>query len=76
MNNKKRDKAKIAEYNFYTSVYAYIRSEYKPKYGRIYADSTISDKIANLVSQYYWGGNSVPFVAGQVVDLIKSKYKC
>lgn len=74
--NKKRKQAKIAEYAFYTSVYAYISEEYKPKYGRIYADSTLSEKIANLVAEYYWGGNTVPFVAGQVVDLIKSKYKC
>lgn len=74
--NKKRKKAKAAEYNFYMSVYSYITQEYKPRYGRIYSDSSISDSIANLVAQYYWGGNTVPFVAGQVVDLIKSKYKC
>lgn len=74
--SKKNKKANSIEFGFYMSVYSYIGQEYKPKYRRIFADSDISEGIANLVSQYYWGGNTVPFVAGQVVDLIKSKYKC
>lgn len=60
---------------FYLSVYSYISMEYKPKYARIVANSDISSRIENLISEYYWGGNAVPFVAGQVVDLIKSKFK-
>ncbi len=74
--SKKNKKAKLAEHGFYLSVYAYITQEYKPRYAKIYADSSFSAKIADLVAQYYWGGNSVPFVAGQIIDLIKSKYKC
>ena len=49
--------------------------EYKPKYSKLFADSDISEKLTDLVTQYYWGGNSVPFTAGQIVDLLKSKYK-
>lgn len=61
-------------YEFYMSVYSYIHSEYKPKYARLYANSDIAERLADLVTQYYWGGNSVPFTAGQIVDLLKSKY--
>lgn len=62
-------------HQFYMSVYSYISMEYKPKYAKIYADSSFSEQLFNLVTQYYWGGNSVQFTAGQVIDLIKSKYK-
>lgn len=57
------------------NVYSYIGMEYKPKYAKLFANSDISEKLADLITQYYWGGNSVPFTAGQVVDLLKSKYK-
>lgn len=72
---KKKQKGYIYVHQFYMSVYAYINMEYKPKYSRIFADSDISEKLTDLVTQYYWGGNTVPFVAGQIVDLIQSKYK-
>lgn len=62
-------------HEFYMSVYAYINMEYKPKYARMFANSDISEKLTDLVTQYYWGGNSVPFTAGQIVDLLYSKYK-
>lgn len=62
------------EYNFYTEVYKYIHLEYKPKYGRIYLKSESSDSIYDLVKKYFWGGNTIPFVAGQIVDFLKSKY--
>lgn len=55
-------------------VYAYIGSEYKPTYSKLFSDSEIAEKLVDLVTQYYWGGNTVPFTAGQVVDLLKSKY--
>ena len=61
-------------HTFYMSVYSYIHMEYKPKYARLFADSDISEKLVDLVTQYYWGGNSVQFTAGQVVDLLRSKY--
>lgn len=62
-------------HQFYMSVYSYIGSEYKKKYKNLFADSGISPQIYDLCAQYYWGGNSVPFTAGQIVDLLKSKYK-
>lgn len=61
-------------YQFYMNVYSYISMEYKPKYAKLFENSGIAEKIAELITQYYWGGNSVPFVAGQIVDLLKSKY--
>jgi hypothetical protein len=60
---------------FYMGVYAYISQEYKPKYSRIFADSDFSPKLYDLCNQYYWGGNTVPFTAGQIIDLIQSKFK-
>ena len=74
--NKKHNKTNASEYNFYMKVFSYISEEYKPKYSRIYADSTMSDKIAELVNKYYSDGNTVPFVSAQIVDLIKSAYRC
>lgn len=68
-------KIHISAHNFYMNVYAYISMEYKPKYTRIYADSNMSETIVDLVSQYYYGGNSVQFTAGQIVDLIRNKYR-
>ncbi len=74
--NKKHNKTNASEYNFYMKVFSYISEEYKPKYSRIYADSTMSDKIAELVNKYYSDGNTVPLVSAQIVDLIKSTYRC
>lgn len=75
MKKRKNHKAEKMAYQFYMDVYSYVYMEYKPKYSRMIADSDISDKLANLISEYYWGGNTVPFVSGQIVDLLKSKYK-
>lgn len=72
---RKKNKARKYAHQFYMSVYSYISMEYKPSYSKLFADSDISEKLTDLVTQYYWGGNSVPFTAGQVVDLLKSKYK-
>lgn len=72
---KMNKKAEALAHCFYMDVFAYIDSEYKPKFARLYADSDISDKIVMLVYEYYWGGNTVPFTAGQIVDLLRSKYK-
>lgn len=72
---KKKNKAQKYAHKFYMSVYSYISMEYKPNYSKLFTDSDISDKLTDLVTQYYWGGNSVPFTAGQIVDLLKSKYQ-
>lgn len=71
---KKKSKAQKMVHSFYMSVYSYINMEYKPKYAKLFANSTISGKIVDLVTQYYWGGNTVPYTAFQIVDLLKSKY--
>ena len=72
---KKTERVYRYVHQFYMNVYSYINMEYKPKYARLFANSDISEKLADLVTQYYWGGNTVPFVAGQILDLLKSKYK-
>jgi hypothetical protein len=71
----KNKKAQVLAHEFYMQVYTYIEMEYKPKYARLVADSDISERLVDLISQYYWGGNTVQFTAGQVVDLLYSKYK-
>lgn len=69
------NKGDILVHEFYMNVYSYITMEYKPKYAKLFADSDISEQLVDLVSQYYWGGNTVQFTCGQIVDLLKSKYK-
>jgi|694.fasta_scaffold15669_32 hypothetical protein len=78
--SKKRKKsinsqASQMAHSFYMRVYSYINMEYKPKYAKIFADSEDSTRIVDLVNTYFWGGNTIQFTAGQIVDLIKSKYK-
>lgn len=59
---------------FYLSVKAYIILEYRTVYNEIYTDPKISKEVKKLSIDYYFGGNTVPFTAGQVVDYVKSKY--
>lgn len=68
-------KLNVHAHCFYMDVYSYINMEYKPKYAKLFADSEMSEKIADLVVEYYWGKNTIQFTAGQVVDLLRSKYK-
>jgi hypothetical protein len=75
MKKKPKQKADQLAHSFYMTVFAYISEEYKPRLAKLFADSEISPQIYDLCGQYYWGGNSVPFTAGQIVDLLKSKYK-
>lgn len=75
MKKKHTKKADQLAYSFYMAVFSYLSEEYKPKCAKLFADSDISPQIYDLCSQYYWGGNSVPFTAGQIADLLKSKYK-
>lgn len=60
--------------DFYNSVWEYMQSEYRPKWAAIYNSEELLDDMILLTSQYYFGGNSVPMTAGQIVDLLKSKY--
>lgn len=74
-NNKKREKhIQLMQHVFYMDVYSYLHDEYHPKIVKLFTDSPISGNLVDLINQYYWGGNSVPFVAGQVADLLRSKY--
>ena len=59
---------------FYLSVKVYIILEYRTIYNVIYTDINISKEVKRLSIDYYFGGNTVPFTAGQVVDYVKSKY--
>lgn len=59
---------------FYWLVKAYIILEYRTVYNEIYTDPKISKEVKKLSIDYYFGGNTVPFTAGQVVDYVKSKY--
>ena len=61
--------------DFYNSVWEYMQAEYKPKWAKIYNSEELLDDMIYLTSQYYFGGNSVPMTAGQIVDLLKSKYE-
>ena len=72
---KKKERGYQYAHQFYMQVYSYISMEYKPKYRKLFSNSDLSEKLTDLVTQYYWGGNSVPFTSGQIVDLLKSKYK-
>lgn len=78
MNDKQSDhekKIQIMQHVFYMDVYSYLQDEYRPQISKWFCNSPIAGNIVDLVNQYYWGGNSVPFVAGQVADLLNSKYK-
>ena len=60
---------------FYEDVLIYLMEEYKPRIARLFTESPIAGRLVDLVNEYYWGGNTVQFTAGQVADLLKSKYK-
>ena len=61
--------------DFYNSVWEYMKQEYKPRYAKLYNSDIILDDMIRLTGEYYFGGNTVPFTAGQIVDLLKSKYR-
>lgn len=67
-------KIRAMQHMFYEDVCIYIMEEYNPRTARLFFDSPIAGDIVDLVNQYFWGGNTVQFTAGQVADLLKSKY--
>jgi hypothetical protein len=74
---KDKDKEKhiqLMQHIFYMDVYSYIKYEYRPKIHKLFTDSPISGNLVDLINDYFWGGNTVPYVAGQIADLLKSKY--
>tara|TARA_B100001778_G_scaffold226369_1_gene187963 strand:- start:594 stop:818 length:225 start_codon:yes stop_codon:yes gene_type:complete len=60
---------------FSAKVRKYILIEYNLVYHKIYSDMQITKDVRILMSEYYWGGNNIPFTAGQIVDYVRSKYK-
>jgi hypothetical protein len=51
-----------------------MKLEYKPRWAKLYKHPEISEDMIKLTSRYYFGGNTVPFTAAQIVDLLRSKY--
>lgn len=60
---------------FSSNVRKYILIEYNSAYHQIYSSVNIQQDVRKLISEYYWGGNNIPFTAGQIVDYVRSKYK-
>jgi len=60
--------------DFYNSVWNYMKMEYKPKWAKLYNSDQLLDDMIKLTGEYYFGGNTVPFTAAQIVDLLRSKY--
>ena len=71
---KKKSKAAVAVGKFSGSIRAYIFMEYKSAYYDIYNNVKITREVRKLTTEYYFGGNTVPFTAGQIVDYTRSKY--
>ena len=69
------EKAQQLICDFYNDVWKYMKAEYKPKWSKLYNSQDILDEMIMLTGEYYLGGNTVPFTAGQIVDLLKSKYR-
>lgn len=68
-------KARGMEHEFYLSVYSYIIDEYNPRIATLFTDSPISGTLVDLINKYFWGGNTIPSTAGDIADLLRSKYK-
>ena len=73
---KDSKKLQKAVSSFRVNVKKYILLEYgQQAFHHIY-NSVKATKDANkLCVEYYLGGNTVPFTAGQIVDYARSKYK-
>ena len=71
---KNKNKATVAVGRFSGSIRAYIFMEYKGVYYDIYNNIKINREVRKLATEYYFGGNTVPFTAGQIVDYVRSKY--
>ena len=67
-------KIRAMQHMFYMDVYSYIQMEYSLKIERLFTNSPIAGDLVDLVNEYFWGGNTVQFTAGQIADLLRSKY--
>jgi len=75
MKKKKYSKLELAVSKFSAKVRSYILMEYRSAYNHIYSNIKITNDAKKICTQYYLGGNTVPFTAGQLVDYARSKYK-
>jgi hypothetical protein len=62
-----------AIWDFYNSVWNYMKMEYKPKWARLYNSEKLLDDMIKLTGQYYLGGNTVSNTAGDIVSFLKKK---
>ena len=67
-------KIRAMQQMFYEDVCIYMAEEYDEEVFHHFFNSPIAGKLLILVNKYYWVGVTVPECAGQVADLIKSKY--
>lgn len=78
MSKRKKEiaqaKIRAMQHIFYMDVYSYIQMEYSLKIERLFTNSPIAGDLVDLINEYFWGGNTVQFTAGQVADLLRSKY--
>ena len=71
----KNNKLELALSQFSGTVRKYILLEYRSAYQQIYSSIKITRDVRKLSTDYYFGGNTVQFTAGQIVDYVRSKYK-
>jgi hypothetical protein len=71
----KNNKLELALSQFSAAVRKYILLEYRSAYQQIYSSIKITRDVRKLSTDYYFGGNTVQFTAGQIVDYVRSKYK-
>lgn len=69
MGYRMNKKAKQALNDFYYSVLWYLKKEYKSKYYQFYRQNKTI--MINFISQFYWGGESIPNVAPEIVQYFK-----
>jgi|TARA_R100000005_G_C4960131_1_gene177152 hypothetical protein len=62
--------------SFRVNVKKYILAEYgEDTFHHIYGNIKATKDANKLCVEYYLGGNTVPFTAGQIVDYVRSKFK-
>ena len=62
--------------SFRVNVKKYILAEYgEDTFHHIYGNVKATKDANKLCVEYYLGGNTVPFTAGQIVDYVRSKFK-
>tara|TARA_Y100000401_G_C8203731_1_gene164913 strand:+ start:191 stop:415 length:225 start_codon:yes stop_codon:yes gene_type:complete len=62
--------------SFRVNVKKYILAEYgEDTFHHIYRNVKATKDANKLCVEYYLGGNTVPFTAGQIVDYVRSKFK-